>query len=53
MKLLQRLENNTLGLQIFLAAAGALSLGLGIYRAEVKTVLMKAIYVCLECIGIG
>ncbi|MGI6700493.1 MAG: CD1871A family CXXC motif-containing protein [Christensenellales bacterium] len=34
----------------------ALSLGLivyGIYSGEVNIVLRKAIYMCLECIGIG
>ena len=25
----------------------------GIYREETMTVLYKAIYICLECIGIG
>lgn len=28
-------------------------IGLGIYRKEVDTVFMKAINLCLECIGIG
>lgn len=32
---------------------GAAFLLLGIYRGEVAVVLKKAIYVCLECIGIG
>ncbi len=26
---------------------------LGIYKNELQTVLMKAVNVCLECIGIG
>ncbi|MDL2300566.1 thioredoxin [Clostridiaceae bacterium OttesenSCG-928-D20] len=28
-------------------------IALGIYRNEVSTVLMKAINICLECIGLG
>ena len=28
-------------------------IGFGIYRKEVDTVFMKAINLCLECIGIG
>ena len=28
-------------------------IGFGIYRREVDTVFMKAINLCLECIGIG
>lgn len=40
-------------LQVFLCVAGILCICMGIYREEVQTVLMKAIYICLECIGIG
>lgn len=32
---------------------GILFIGIGISRSEPATVLMKAIYICLECIGIG
>jgi len=32
---------------------GAAFLLFGIYRGEVAVVLKKAIYICLECIGIG
>ncbi len=39
--------------QILLLTAGVLAILTGIYREEVRTVLMKAIYICLECIGIG
>lgn len=40
-------------LQTGLLLAGVLSILFGIYREEVSTVLTKAIYICLECIGIG
>ena len=40
-------------LQAVLLAVGALALVLGIAGGEVKTITMKAIYICLECIGIG
>ena len=39
--------------QILLILAGILAIGAGIWRDEVHTVFMKAIYICLECIGIG
>ncbi len=39
--------------QVLLFMAGVLAFAVGIYRDEVRTVLMKAIYICLECIGIG
>ena len=45
--------DKTLLLQVLLIATGVLALVVGIYRDEVRTVLMKAIYICLECIGIG
>ncbi len=45
--------NKTLVWQVLLLAAGVLAILAGIYREEVRTVLMKAIYICLECIGIG
>ncbi|MEN6470026.1 MAG: CD1871A family CXXC motif-containing protein [Clostridiaceae bacterium] len=32
---------------------GAVFLLIGISRGEVAVVLKKAIYICLECIGIG
>lgn len=38
---------------IFLAAAGILMMGFGIFRGEAATVLAKAIRICMECIGIG
>lgn len=41
------------GAQAALIIAGLLSVALGVYRDEARTVLMKAVYICLECIGIG
>lgn len=35
------------------AALGILMMGYGIYRGEAQVVLMKAVRICLECIGIG
>ncbi|WP_255547720.1 CD1871A family CXXC motif-containing protein [Crassaminicella indica] len=32
---------------------GAIFIGVGIYRGEVGRVFIKAINICLECIGIG
>ena len=34
-------------------AAGAIMIAVGIWRGEPGEVLMKAVKVCLECIGIG
>ncbi|MGI5898521.1 MAG: CD1871A family CXXC motif-containing protein [Christensenellales bacterium] len=39
--------------QAALIALGAVFVIIGVWRGEVATVLMKAIYICLECIGIG
>lgn len=36
-----------------LLAMSLIFIGFGIYRREVDTVFMKAINLCLECIGIG
>lgn len=35
------------------AGAGLLLMGYGIYRGEVNVVFMKAVNICMECIGIG
>ncbi len=36
-----------------LAFVGAVLMVAGYFRGEVSTVLIKAIRICLECIGIG
>lgn len=36
-----------------LMVAGLLLMTVGVFRGEVSTVLTKAVYLCLECIGIG
>lgn len=48
-----RNSHKTALLQGAFLIVGACALLLGISRGEVQTVLMKAIRVCLECIGIG
>ncbi len=48
-----RLFLNRRFLQAGLLLTGALFLVLGLLRGESQTVLTKAIYICLECIGIG
>lgn len=39
--------------QIPLLCVGILFVCLGVWREEVMTVMQKAIYICLECVGIG
>ena len=34
-------------------AAGVLCIGIGIFRGEAEEVMIKAVNLCLECIGIG
>ncbi|MGI6497504.1 MAG: CD1871A family CXXC motif-containing protein [Oscillospiraceae bacterium] len=34
-------------------AAAVLMVGFGVWSGEVRTVLEKAVNICLECIGIG
>lgn len=48
-----RILMRKVGLQLTLIALGGVFVGFGIYRGEVGTVFFKAIYICLECIGIG
>lgn len=49
----QIFQNKRSLIQTGLILAGICSVILGIYAGEVKTILTKAIYICLECIGIG
>lgn len=53
MRLLNRFLEDRRRVQLLLLGAGILSVCLGVWREEVKTVLQKAITVCLECVGIG
>jgi hypothetical protein len=53
MKPLKNLRISIRLIRILLIPAGILFLVLGICRQEAETVMMKAIYICLECIGIG
>ncbi len=46
-----RIRNNFWGLSAL--GIGLLFIWAGIHRGEVFTVWNKAIYICLECIGIG
>ncbi|NLY86600.1 MAG: hypothetical protein GX077_09650 [Tissierellia bacterium] len=41
------------GLRWILLIASIASIVIGIFREEVLTVLVKAINICLECVGIG
>lgn len=53
MKSLKKWINSRITLQIALVLTGIACLWVGIQRQEVRIVLRKAIYICLECIGIG
>ena len=46
-------KRNRVWLVALLFLAAALLMSAGIYRGELKIVLMKATNICLECIGIG
>lgn len=39
--------------RIFLLLLSAVFMLIGYWRGEAKTVLVKAVNICLECIGIG
>lgn len=43
-------ENKT---AIITAVAGLCFMAAGIWRGEIETVLLKAVNICTECIGIG
>lgn len=51
MKHLRRLHSAPI--RIALLFCGTCMLIFGISRGEAATVLQKAIYICMECIGIG
>lgn len=38
---------------VLTAVIGIAMMAFGIYRGETDSVLMKAVRICLECIGIG
>ena len=52
MRFLRRFRNKIF-LQTLLMVCGLVTMALGVFREEVSVVLKKAIYICLECIGIG
>lgn len=40
-------------LRLVLAAAGAIAAALGVMDGQYRETLSKAIYLCLECVGLG
>lgn len=40
-------------LKCIVLAASLVSLGYGVWSGEMRTVMRKAIAICMECIGIG
>ena len=40
-------------LRLALAAAGVCALALGVSQGQYRETLTKAIYLCLECVGLG
>ena len=47
------LMKNKASLKITITVLAVAAILFGIFREEAVTVLNKAIYICLECIGIG
>lgn len=45
--------NRRLWTAAVLMTLGAAGIILGVWRGEARVVLMKAVNICLECIGIG
>ncbi len=41
------------GAALGLVALGLLFTAIGVWRGEVAVVLRKAIFICMECIGLG
>lgn len=46
-----KMKNRKITLALLTLSLGLI--GFGVYRKEVDTVFMKAVNLCLECIGIG
>lgn len=46
-------KNKLIAVQIFLVFLSLAAIIFGILREEHKTILQKAINICLECIGVG
>ena len=42
-----------IGIQLGLVGAGVMLIVIGIFADDLRVVLQKAVYICLECIGIG
>ena len=40
-------------IRLAVAVIGALALGMGVLQGGYRDTLQKAIYICLECVGIG
>lgn len=47
------MKNKTVIPKIAALITGGGFIALGIFRGEVNDILMKAVRICLECIGIG
>lgn len=40
-------------IRVLLAVAGALALAVGVMQGGFQDTLRKAVYLCMECVGIG